>query len=146
MKIHSINIEMGPDGKIPEYAHGIEDACCDLYSAIDYSIKPGETKLIKTDTKVEVPKGMVMLVCSRSGLALKHSVFVLNAPGVVDPGYRGDVGVILHNASWEPFVVNKGDRIAQAMFVETTHVSFLRIDSLSESNRGEGGFGSTGKQ
>lgn len=110
-------------------------------------IAPGETKLIKTGFKWAIPKGNVGIVCSRSGLALKNSVFVLNAPGIVDSDYRGDVGVILHNAGKNKFTVNMGDRIAQMVILETSNLPVIRVLDIdvTETERSTGGFGSTGK-
>lgn len=115
----------------------------------DQYLASGDTKMIPTGLYVEIPQGYVGLVCSRSGLAMKKSVHVLNAPGVIDSDYRGQVGVILHNASnaFEPFMVEHGDRIAQMLIVPVTQVRFEVCQSpaeLSSTARGSGGFGSTG--
>lgn len=109
-------------------------------------IKPGETKLIKTGIKSAIPTGYMGMVCSRSGLALKNSVFVINSPGIVDSDFRGEWGVILHNAGKEDFYVNVGDRIAQMIIVATPQVIYHQVESLDQTERGEGGFGSTGKK
>ena len=110
-------------------------------------IGPGETKVITTGFKWAIPFGFVGLVCSRSGLAAKNSVFVLNAPGIIDSDYRGDVGVILHNSGKEKFHINTGDRIAQMVIIETSKLAMLRVVDIevNETTRGAGGFGSTGK-
>jgi dUTP pyrophosphatase len=121
-----------------------DDAGYDLVAAEHAMIEPGRTFLVKTGLKMALPPGTAGLVCSRSGLALKHSVFVLNAPGVVDAGYRGDVGVILHNAGHQSFYVNPGDRIAQLLIVPTVAVEWQQALDLDETDRGSGGFGSTG--
>lgn len=139
-----IPMTLEPDAIIPKYAHDIDDTCCDLYALHETVILPHKTVLVKTGLRVAIPQGYVMLVCSRSGLALKTDLFVLNAPGVVDPGYRGDVGVILHNLSDQPVTVAKGDRIAQAMLIQTVHMHFDIVNDLDETVRGAGGFGSTG--
>ena len=131
------------EGMMPVYAkHG--DAGADLRANEEVSIRTGNTVLVKTGVRLGLPAGYVGLVCSRSGLALKSGVFVLNAPGVVDSGYRGEVGVILHNAGPSTFVVKKGDRIAQLMVQKFESPEWDEVTELDETSRGEGGFGSTG--
>ena len=120
------------------------DAGFDLHASEEVFITPGSTALVKTGLAISIPEGTVALVCSRSGLALKESLFVLNAPGIVDSGYRGEVGVILHNAGFRSAVVRVGDRIAQMMFQEYLTPSFAVVDELDSTARGEGGFGSSG--
>jgi dUTP pyrophosphatase len=119
-------------------------AGADLCAISDYVIYPGETKLIKTGINISIPLGYAGFVCSRSGLALKQNVFVLNAPGIVDSDYRGDVGVILHNAGEDRFTIKPGDRIAQLLVVKCEHFLFKEVLDLEQTERGEGGFGSTG--
>lgn len=114
------------------------------FSEDGFILKPNERVLIKTGIKVEVPSGYELQVRSRSGMALKNGVFVLNGLGTVDADYRGDVGVILANFSNENFIIKKGDRIAQFVFNKFEQVEF-KIDSLSQTERGTGGFGHTGK-
>lgn len=109
-------------------------------------ILPGQTRLVKAGIKIAIPSGHVGLVCSRSGLALKHGVFVLNAPGVIDADYRSEVGVILHNSGTSNFKIEHGDRIAQLMFLKTATASFVSVSELDSTVRGEGGFGSTGQK
>lgn len=124
-------------------------AAYDLRASEDGVIHSGETLLIRTGVKVAIPKGYVGEVCSRSGLALKFGVFVLNAPGLVDSDYRGEVGVVLHktfSVNPDPFVISKGDRIAQLMFKKVADTVLIEVDSLDATDRGEGGFGSTGQQ
>lgn len=104
----------------------------------------GATRLVPTGIKVAVPHGFELQVRSRSGLALKNNVFVLNSPGTVDADYRGEVGVILHNASDKEFVVNRGDRIAQGVIAPVYHARFEVVEELDTTTRGAGGFGSTG--
>lgn len=116
-------------------------ACYDLTSTHDDIIPPNEVRLIKTGLTAWFPSGLALLVCSRSGLALKHNVYVLNACGVVDSDYYpNEIGVILRNDGKEPFIVNAGDRIAQAMF---TPITFTIDDSFYSDER-IGGFGSSG--
>jgi len=117
----------------------------DLKSVEEYYLQPGETKLIKTSFCWCIPEGYVGMVCSRSGLALKHSVFVLNAPGIVDSDYQGNVGIILHNASSGAFVIKPDDRIAQMVIVKSFPAVFTVVEQFNENSlRGSGGFGSTG--
>lgn len=120
-------------------------AGADLCSSVDAVIYPGETKLIKTGINISIPLGYAGFVCSRSGLALKQNVFVLNAPGIVDSDYTGDVGVILHNASDDRFNVKVGDRVAQLLIVKCEHFMFNEVAELKQTDRGDGGFGSTGQ-
>jgi dUTP pyrophosphatase len=108
-------------------------------------IKPGGRQLVKTGISVELPIGMEAQARPRSGLVLKHGVTVLNSPGTIDSDYRGEIGIILYNAGDKPFYVNCGDRIAQLVFAPITQVEFIEVDVLTETDRGSGGFGSTGK-
>lgn len=119
-------------------------AGADLCSSIDIKIYPGETKLVKTGINISIPLGYAGFVCSRSGLALKNNVFVLNAPGIVDSDYTGDVGVILHNSGDNIFNIKAGDRIAQLLIVKCEHFAFNEVTELQKTERGAGGFGSTG--
>ncbi len=128
---------------IPMYAN-VGDAGCDLRAADDYTIPPTERLLVKTGVKLEIPTGMVALVHPRSGLALKHGITVLNTPGTIDSGYRGEIGVILYNSSYETFNVKKGDRIAQLVFQRFETVEFIPVEELDNTDRGEGGFGHSG--
>ena len=110
------------------------------------TILTGERKLIKTGLKLEIPSGYECQVRPRSGLAYKKGVTVLNSPGTIDADYRGDVGVILINNGNEPFVVEPGDRIAQIVFAKYERAEFEASEELEETERGEGGFGSTGQK
>lgn len=137
------NYEGLPD---PEYVHA-SDSGFDLRAAIPYSslvLEAGAICAVPVGLKVQVPVGYELQVRPRSGLAFKHGVTVLNAPGTVDAGYRGEVQVILHNASKRDFTVERGDRIAQAVLAPVSHAAFHFVDSLDDSERGEAGFGSTG--
>lgn len=120
------------------------DAGMDLKASIGHKLYPGERALIPTGIKIALPFGTVGFVCPRSGLALKKGITVLNAPGVVDAGYRGEIGVVLFNASEDPFVIQSGDRIAQLLVLPVLHPSLEFVESLDDTERGEGGFGSTG--
>ena len=119
-------------------------AGADLCSSVDTKLYPGETKLVKTGINISIPLGYAGFVCSRSGLALKNNIFVLNAPGIVDSDYTGDVGVILHNAGDNIFNISVGDRVAQLLIVKCEHFVFNEVVELEKTERGDGGFGSTG--
>jgi dUTP pyrophosphatase len=108
-------------------------------------IKPLERSLVPTGIFIGIPKGYEAEVRPRSGIAIKHGVTVLNTPGTIDADYRGEVKVILINFGTEPFVINNGDRIAQMVFKRVARVDWKIVETLSETQRGEGGFGSTGQ-
>lgn len=131
------------DAVIPKLATA-GSAGADLCAVNDILLYPGETKLVKTGINISIPLGYAGFVCSRSGLALKQNVFVLNAPGIVDSDYTGDVGVILHNASEDRFTIKKGDRVAQLLIVKCENFVFNEVKELNKTERGDGGFGSTG--
>ena len=122
------------------------DAAADLASSIDTTIAPGARALIPTGFAIAIPSGCAGLVLSRSGLALHHGVAVLNAPGLIDPGYRGEVGVILVNHGSETFTVERGQRIAQLLIIETPKLRLPIVDELPDGpdDRGADGFGSSG--
>ena len=130
-------------GPQPQQQHP-QDAGYDLTAAHDAVLNPGDTMLVETLHAVAIPDGVVGLVCSRSGLAVKHSVHTLNSPGVVDPGYTGRIGVILHNSGSHKYKVFEGDRIAQLVIVPTIHPTWTHKASLDDTERGTAGFGSTG--
>jgi dUTP pyrophosphatase len=110
------------------------------------TLSPGERKLIKTGLFLEIPEGYEAQVRPRSGLALKNGITVLNSPGTIDADYRGEIGVILINHSSENFEINSGDRIAQLVFAKVEQAVWFETESLNETERGHGGFGSTGKK
>ncbi len=110
----------------------------------DVTILPGDWKLIPTGIALEIPAGCEAQVRPRSGLALRYGVTTLNSPGTIDSDYRGEVGVILINHGRKPFVVKRGDRIAQLVFARVMEVEFEEVDRLDDSARGDGGFGHTG--
>jgi dUTP pyrophosphatase len=110
------------------------------------TLSPSERKLIKTGLFLEIPEGYEAQVRPRSGLALKNGITVLNSPGTIDADYRGEIGVILINHSSENFEINSGDRIAQLIFAKVEQAVWFETESLNETERGEGGFGSTGKK
>jgi len=139
-----VPVNIVDDGiQMPSYAHPY-DAGADLCSAVTADIEPGAARLIPTGIRVAVPSGYEIQIRPRSGLALKHGVTILNTPGTVDSGYRGVVGVILINHGREPFTVERGDRIAQLVLARVETASYVAVESLPESERGDGGFGSTG--
>lgn len=140
-----MNIPITGDEHNITYAHE-GDAGADLRSVEDTIITPNSRILVHTGLHMAIPAGYVGMVCPRSGFALKQGVTVLNAPGIVDSGYRGEVGVILLNTSEQTVTVRKGDRIAQMVFVPYAHMAFEHVENLPETDRGEGGFGSTGKE
>ena len=107
---------------------------------------PLERKIIGTGLKIALPEGYEAQVRSRSGLAAKHGITVLNAPGTIDADYRGEIGVILVNLSNEPFTVELGERIAQLVIAQYTQIQWTLVNNLEETERGAGGFGSTGKK
>ncbi len=128
---------------LPKYEHTYS-AGMDITSSVDDVIQPGERKIIPTGIKIAIPKGYELQLRPRSGLAIKKGITLLNTPGTIDADYRGEVGVILINHSTEPFEVKKGDRIAQMIFNKFEQAEWNEVDELSETTRGEGGFGSTG--
>ena len=132
-----------PDTVLPAYAHK-SDAGMDLRSVADVVIAPGRRTLVPTGLVMLLPPGYEAQVRPRSGLALKHGVTVLNTPGTIDSGYRGEVGVILANFGDADFTVKKGDKIAQAVIAPVTQPEIVETDTIDETDRGAGGFGSTG--
>ena len=135
--------KMHPDATIPQYSNP-GDAGMDLTSIEDRVISPGEHILVKTGLRMELPPGYEAQIRPRSGLALKHGITVLNTPGTIDSGYRGDIGIILMNHGEEAYTVNSGDRIAQMVIAKYEAPEIEEVESLEDSVRGEGGFGSTG--
>ena len=137
----------GRDLPLPGYAS--EDAAgLDLLAAVDAAIElaPGARKLIPTGISIALPRGYEAQVRPRSGLALKHGIGLLNSPGTIDADYRGEIGVILINHGDAPFVISRGDRIAQLVVAPVTRLAWAESDTLPQSERGKGGFGSTGKR
>jgi len=142
-----VNIKkLHPDAVIPRYAHGAnEDAGMDLVATEDMYLPPFEPRAIPTGIAISLPAGYEAQVRSRSGLALKHNVVVANAPGTIDPGFRGEIKVILVNNTVENiYKVTKGERIAQLVIAKYEIADWVETE-LEESARGVGGFGSTGK-
>jgi dUTP pyrophosphatase len=134
-----------PGAILPACAHGpAEDAGMDLCAVEDATLEPGVARLVATGLAIEVPPGYEAQVRPRSGLALRHAITMPNAPGTIDPGYRGEVRVILLNLGREPYTVRAGDRIAQMIVARYEAVEWQEGE-LAESQRGEGGFGSSGR-
>ena len=134
---------LSPSATLPSYAHP-GDAGLDLFANVALSIEPGETKLVATGISIELPPNTEAQVRPRSGLALKHGITVLNSPGTVDHGYRGEVGVILINHGRVRFDVQPGMKIAQMVIAACLSVAVEESGELSGTARGQGGFGSTG--
>lgn len=144
VKITRLNDKFN-DLPLPHYATD-GSAGMDIYAAVDepITIDPQSTVLIPTNIVIELEVGYECQVRSRSGLAIKNGIFALNAPGTIDSDYRGEVKIILSNFGKEPFVVSRGDRIAQLVFAKYEKATFDEVSELSETKRGAGGFGSTG--
>lgn len=133
-------------GDVPRYAQP-GDAGADIRSNVSLVIAPGERATVSTGMAIALPAGFVGLVHSRSGLAAKNGIMVLNSPGTIDAGYRGEIKVTLLNTDRsEPFEIRVGDRIAQLVVQKVEQAKFIQVDFLPDSNRGDGGFGSTGVQ
>lgn len=142
MQIKVINTSQHPLPTYETTASAGVDLRANLTDII--TLKPLERTLVKTGVFLEIPVGFEAQVRPRSGLALKKGITVLNSPGTVDADYRGEVGVILINLSNEDFIIENGERIAQLVFAQVKQAEWLEVEILSETNRGEGGFGSTG--
>ena len=127
---------------IPEYAH-FSDAGADLFANAEIEVAPNETKIIPTGLKFEIPNGYEVQVRPRSGMSVKTNTKVVF--GTVDSDYRGEIGIMLTNYGQEPYIVHQGDKIAQAVIMPTYHGNFLIVDKLTETERGENGFGSSGQ-
>jgi dUTP pyrophosphatase len=135
---------LDPGLPLPGYAQPL-DAGADLVTAEDVTLAPGERAIVGTGLAIALPAGYAAFVHPRSGLAARHGLSVVNAPGTVDAGYRGEIKVILINTDrTEPIRLSRGDRIAQLVVQRVEHAVFREVDELPPSGRGEGGFGSTG--
>ena len=135
--------KLNPAATLPSYARE-GDAGLDLFAVKQIVIEAGKSALVPTGIAIELPPGTEAQVRPRSGLALKHALTVLNTPGTVDEGYRGEVGVILINHGAQPFEVRAGMKIAQLVIAPRLSVDVVEVDVLSDTERGSGGFGSTG--
>ncbi len=133
------------DLPLPEY-HTAQSAGLDLYAAVEKEteLAPGEVKLISTGIRLAIPAGYEAQIRPRSGLALHNRIGILNSPGTIDADYRGVVGVILANFAQQPFVVKRGDRIAQMVFSKVERVALEEVRKIKATERGDGGFGHTG--
>ncbi len=134
----------GDDELAPRKAHH-DDAAYDVRASGDSTVFPGTVALVSTGLYLELPEGYEAQIRPRSGLALKHAMTVLNSPGTIDAGYRGEVCIILFNAGREPFAIQRGDRIAQMVIQKLPAVELVPALELNGSRRGAGGFGSTGR-
>lgn len=132
-----------PDAQVPEYAH-LTDAGADLRSTESVTLEPGERKLTATGVAVAIPEGYAGFITPRSGMANKTGVTVLNTPGLIDSGYRGELFVNLINHGYETVSIEAGAKIAQLVIQEVVQVSFNEVETLNESDRGSNGHGSTG--
>ena len=139
----SIKFKLAEGAALPEYKT-TGAAGADICSNEDCSIDPNNWKMVSTGVFPEIPENFEIQVRSRSGLAAKNGVFVLNSPGTVDSDYRGEIKVILANMSDKPFVIRKGDRIAQLVVSPVQQANFEIVSDISETERSAGGFGSTG--
>lgn len=147
MKPMQIKILNKSNNPIPSYETKFS-AGVDLRANIteDVLLKPFERCLVKTGIFLEIPEGYEAQVRPRSGLALKKGISLVNSPGTIDADYRGEIGVILINMSQEDFTVSHGDRIAQLVFAKCEQADWVEVEELNKTERGEGGFGSTGKK
>ena len=135
---------LDPGLPLPSYAHP-GDAGADLMTAVDVRLAPGERALVPTGVAIALPEGYVAFVHPRSGLAARHGLSIVNTPGTVDAGYRGEIKVLLINHDRvEPIELSRGDRIAQLVIQRVERAAFVEVDALPGSVRGAGGYGSTG--
>jgi dUTP pyrophosphatase len=143
--IHLTQLKNSEGLPVPHYQTE-HSAGVDLYAAVEGEVvlDVGKWKLIPTGISVAIPEGHEGQVRPRSGLALKHGIGMLNAPGTIDADYRGEIGIILFNFGGQPFAIKRGDRIAQLIFARIEKAKFVTVDSLAETARGTGGFGHTG--
>jgi dUTP pyrophosphatase len=137
-------LRLDPELPLPAYAHP-GDAGADLMTTVDVTLAPGERALVPTGISIAFPEGYVALVHPRSGLAARHGLSLVNTPGTIDAGYRGEIKVLLVNHDLtEPVELRRGDRVAQLVFQRVERAVLTEVDALPESVRGIGGYGSTG--
>jgi dUTP pyrophosphatase len=141
MQVNFVRLDRELPG--PSQAH-IGDAAVDLYSRVDVALEPGEREAVPTGIAVSIPPGYAGLVLPRSGHARRHGVGVVNGPGLIDSGYRGEISVLLINHGSEVVRFGRGERIAQLAIVPVPGTDWVEVDQLDETGRGSGGFGSTG--
>ncbi len=144
--VHITQLKNSEGLPIPHYQTE-HSAGVDLYAAVDSEtvIEAGTWKLVPTGIAIAIPEGYEGQVRPRSGLSLNHGIGMLNAPGTIDADYRGEVSIILFNFSDRPFTIHRGDRIAQLVFARLEKAKFVKVDALSKTIRGPGGFGHTGR-
>jgi dUTP pyrophosphatase len=145
VKVQILRLGNGRDLPLPSYATA-GSAGLDLRAAEAFTLRPGERALVPTGIAIALPKGFEAQVRPRSGLAVKHGVTVLNAPGTIDADYRGEIKVPMINHGSEEFAIARGDRIAQMVIAPLTIATLIEVDSLEETERGSGGFGSSGQK
>lgn len=143
VKVKVVKSQFTDDLPLPNYQTS-GSAGVDLRSVIDTMIGPGDRMLIKTGLSMEIPVGYEAQIRPRSGLAFNYGVTVINSPGTIDSDYRGEIGVVLINHGLEPVEINRGDRIAQMVVAPVVQCEFEQVDILNSTERGNGGFGSTG--
>ena len=145
---HAVDVlvrRVDPDVPLPSYAHP-GDAGLDLVTRVSAQVAPGERVLLPTGIAIALPEGYAAFVHPRSGLAVRYGVSLVNAPGTIDAGYRGEIAVSLVNLdAHEPVVLSRGDRVAQLVVQRVEHAVLHEVDHLPGSDRGEGGFGSSGR-
>jgi len=134
---------LDPTAQLPQFAHK-DDACADLYANEQVVIEPGHRYLVSTGIALQLPSGYEAQIRPRSGLAIKYGIMILNSPGTIDTGYRGEIKIIVHNTSDTNFEIVPSLRIAQIAIRPIPDVQFHEVDELVNSQRGTGGFGSTG--
>ncbi len=140
-KIKILMQRLEKDIELPQFAYD-HDAAVDLRSSVDISLKPGEKQIVKTGIKMAIPKGYAGLIWDRSGMAAKYSSHTM--AGVIDSGYRGEVGIVMINLGEEEFFIEKGMRIAQILIQPVLKTDIIEVEDLDKTDRGEGGFGSSG--
>lgn len=143
--VHITQLKSAVGLPLPHYQTE-HSAGVDLYASIEDElvIEAGTWKMVPTGIAIAIPEGYEGQVRPRSGLALKHGIGLLNSPGTIDADYRGEIGIILFNFSEKPFIIKRGDRVAQLVFAKIEKAKFLKAETLSETIRGTGGFGHTG--
>lgn len=137
--------KLHPEARIPEYKHQ-GDAGFDFYAVEDVTVPPNSVSILPTGLAMAIPEGFELQIRLRSSAALNTPLILPNAPATVDSGYRGELGIIVRNLAKEPFVVRKGERIAQGVLARVWQAQFREVESLPESDRGAGGYGSTGNR
>lgn len=144
-RVQVLVTRLDPDLPMPDYAKA-GDAGADLRARIDLTIRPGERALVPTGLAIALPSGYAAFVHPRSGLALRHGLAMVNAPGTIDSGFRGELQVILINHGQEDFEISRGDRIAQLVIQRVENAEFVEVTQLPGAARGGDGFGSTGQK